>query len=63
MRSDLSRYDDILFLDAQKKDINQLGWVYIGPCIKTNENEVRVTCECLSIVEDLATYQWVIPTL
>ena len=60
MRSDLCRYGDILFLDAQKKDMNKPGWVYIGPCIKTNENEVRVTCECLSIVEDLATYQWVI---
>ena len=60
MHEDLIRYGDTLFLDAQKKDINTPGWVYIGPVINTNEKEVRVTCECLSIVEDIPTYQWVI---
>ena len=60
MHEDLIRYGDTLFLDAQKKDINKPGWVYIGPVINTNEREVRVTCECLSIVEDIPTYQWVI---
>ena len=38
MRSDLRRYGDVLFLDAQKTDINKPGWVYIGPCVKNNEN-------------------------
>ena len=35
---ELRRYGDVLFLDAQKTDINKPGWVYIGPCVKNNEN-------------------------
>ena len=49
MREDLVRFGDIMFLDAQKRDYNQPGWPYIGPCIKDNENHVRVVCECICI--------------
>ena len=44
MRYDLIRYGYILFLDSHKRHINKHGWPYIGPCVKNNENEVRVTC-------------------
>eukprot|EP00957_Ditylum_brightwellii_P044767 3395457-Ditylum_brightwellii.AAC.1 len=38
MREDLVFFGDILFLDAQKRDYNEPGWPYIGPCIRDNEN-------------------------
>jgi hypothetical protein len=46
---DLVRYGDVLFLDAMKRDYNCPGWPHraIHPCVKDNENMVRVTAECI----------------
>ena len=42
MRENLVQFGGIMFLDEQKRDYDQPGWPYIGPCIKDNENHVRV---------------------
>jgi hypothetical protein len=42
-REDLVRCGDVLFLDPMKRDCNRPGWPHIGPCVKDNENMVRVT--------------------
>lgn len=59
MRSDLLRYGSILFLDAQKKQYNSLGWPYIGPCVKDCDMKVRVVTECLIVGETHEAYIWV----
>ena len=63
MRQDAIRYGDLLFLDAQKRDMNTPGWPYIGPCVKDNENKVRVIAECLCISESLENYVWVLKSM
>ena len=63
MREDLVCFGDIMFLDAQERDYNQSGWPYIGPCIKDNENHVRVVCECICIVESHDMYCWILQSL
>ncbi len=62
-REDLVRYGDVLFLDAMKRDYNRPGWPYIGPCVKDNENMVRVTAECICIAESHAMYQWILEAM
>ena len=57
MKADAAYYADIMFLDASKRDMNQLaGWPYIGPCIKDNENQVWVVSKCLCITESIENY-------
>jgi hypothetical protein len=63
MKADAARYADIMFLDASKRDMNNLGWPYIGPCIKDNENKVRVVSECLCIAETIENYSWVLGSM
>ena len=63
MKVDLIRYGNILFLDAQKRDIKRPGWPYIAPCVKDNENTVRVTSECLCISESIENYAWVLSSM
>eukprot|EP00957_Ditylum_brightwellii_P152845 11633800-Ditylum_brightwellii.AAC.1 len=38
MKEDLVCFEDMILLDAQKRDFNQPGWPYIGPCVNQNEN-------------------------
>ena len=55
MRYNLVRYGNIMFLDSQKRQYNRLGWPYIGPVIRTNENKIAVTAESIVISEDIDT--------
>ena len=41
MKKRLLQYGDILYLDAQKRQYNKMGWPYIGPIVKTNDFSVR----------------------
>ena len=41
MKANLIRFGDVMFLDAQKRQYNKLCWPYIGPVVKTNENQIR----------------------
>ena len=59
----LIRFGDILFLDAQKRDMNKPGWPYIGPVVKDSELQVRTVCECLCISESIEIYQWILNKL
>ena len=59
----LIKFGDILFLDAQKRDMNKPGWPYIAPVVKDSELQVRTVCECLCISESIEIYQWILNTL
>ena len=63
MRKSLVRYGDIIFLDAQKRWYIKLCWLYIGPFVKTNENEIRCIAESIVITEDISMYVWILQTL
>ena len=63
MKQDAIRYGNLLFLDAQKRDMNSPGWPYIAPCVKDNENKVRVIAECLCISESIENYVWVLKSI
>ena len=63
MRTNLIRYGDILFLDAQKRPFNQVGWPYIGIAVRNNMNQVCVCCEAIVIGETIAMYSWILRTL
>ena len=54
MKGMLLQYGDTLFLDAQKRQYNKMGWPYIGPIVKTNELCVRYVAESIVINEDIA---------
>ena len=60
MKRMLLQYGDILFLDAQKRQYNKMGWPYIGLVITTNESCVRYVAESIVIKEHTAMYKWVI---
>ena len=55
-REALVRYSDIIFLDAMTRAYNEPVWSYIGPCVKDNENKVRVTAECIYISDNHEIY-------
>ena len=57
MKKSLLQFGDILFLDAQKRQYNRMGWPYIGPVIKTSEFCVRCVAESIVIIEDLTMYK------
>ena len=59
-REALVLYGGVLFLDTMKRDYNEPGWPYIGPCVKYNENEVRVTAEGICISDNYEMYNWII---
>ena len=56
----LLRFGDILILDAQKRQFNNMCWLYIGLIMKTNENIIRCVSEYVVIAKSLEIYQWVI---
>ena len=53
MRSNLLRYGDIFFLDAQKRAFNATGWPYIGMALFNNKMMVCVCCEAICQSEQL----------
>ena len=59
MRNNLLQYGDILFLDAQNRPINKIGWPYIGISIKTNENKIGVTSKSVVLIIYMNMCQWV----
>jgi hypothetical protein len=63
MRGDWIRYGDIVQLDAQRKQVNELKWPYIGPVVVTNENTVAVICESLVVSETFDAYKFVMCSL
>ena len=63
MRYNLIRYSNIMFLDSQKRQYNRLGWPYIGPVVRTNENKTAVTAEAIVTSENVDTYVWVLKAM
>ena len=63
MKANLLRFGDVMFLDAQKRQYNKLCWPYIGPVIKTNENQTRCVAESIVITEDINMYKWILKTI
>jgi hypothetical protein len=59
MRERANRCAEIVCLDAQKQQMNELNWGYIGPVVKDPEFKVGVIAECLCIEESLASYAFV----
>ena len=47
MTSNLVRFGDIIFLNAQKRKCNTLCWPYIRPVVKTNGNTILCIAECV----------------
>ena len=63
MRSNLMRFGDLLFIDAQKRGHNSYNWPYIGPVIKDHNMQIGVVSEAIVIAEDLDTYAWVLRSM
>ena len=40
-----------------------MSWPYIGPVVKTNENEIICIAESIVITEDILMYTWILQTL
>ena len=63
MRQSLLRYVHVLFLGAQKRQMNKMGWPYIGPVVMNNEFHVHTCCEAIVISEDIDTHLWIIQSM
>ena len=63
MRQNLLRYSSIMFLDAQKRQMNKMGWPYIGPVIINNKRRVQTCCEAIVTSEDIDTYSWIMKSM
>ena len=63
MRYNLLRYSRVLFLDAQKRQMNIMGWPYIGPVVINNEYHVTTCYEAIVTSEDIETYTWIIQAM
>ena len=60
LRRGLTQHGHVLFLDAQKWDMNRSGWPHIGPCIADNEHKVCVAGDALCVAESIVeTHRWV----
>ena len=56
MKMNLLRFGNVMFLDPQKRQYNKLCWPYIGPVVKTNENQIRCVAESIGIAKDINMY-------
>jgi hypothetical protein len=56
MRCSLVCCGNVICLDAQKCQMNNLNWVYIGPVVKDPEMEVAVVAEALCIEESMEMF-------
>ena len=63
MRQSLLCYAQVSFLDAQKRQMNKMGWPYIGPVVMNNEFHVQTCCEAIVTSEDIDTYLWIIQSM
>ena len=63
MRRNLIRFGDILFLDSSKRQLNKIGWPYIGPAVMTNEWRVRTVSEAVVLSESIAMYTWILQAM
>ena len=63
MRLNLLRNSSIMFLDAQKRQMNKMGWPYIGPVVMNNEFHVQPCCEAIVTSEDIDTYVWIMKSM
>ena len=63
MKWNLLRYGDILFIDAQMRAFNKIGWPYSGLALRNSENKVCLGCEGILSGETTAFYTWMIETL
>ena len=63
MCSNLLRFGDMLFLDAQKRGHNSYNWPYIGPVIKDHNLKIGLVAESIVISEDLDTYAWILRSM
>ena len=63
VREALVRQGDDIFLDAMKREYNEPGWTYIGPCVKDNQNKVFVKAECICISENQEMYNWILSSM
>jgi hypothetical protein len=52
MRKDLIRFGDVLFLNAQKRQMNDWGFPYSSIVMINEENEICNGCETLYIEEN-----------
>ena len=59
----LLRFGDISILDSQERQFNNMGWPYIGPVVKTNDNTIRCVAESVVIAENIDMYVWVIKSM
>lgn len=62
MRRNAVRFGDILFLDAQKRQMNLSGWPYIALVIKTSEHKIGLIAEGLHVEESIDAYAWSVKT-
>jgi hypothetical protein len=60
MKKNILQYGDILFLDAQMRQYNKIGWPYIGIAVKSSNNKICLTSESVVLSEDIATYKWIL---
>jgi hypothetical protein len=63
MRFHLLHYGDIIFLDAQKRCINELNWGYIAPAIKDSEYRTGVAAESILLEESFEFYIFVLSSM
>jgi hypothetical protein len=63
MKARLLRYATVIFLDAQKRQFNNLNWPYIGPVVLDNECRVGVIAESLVLSECEESYKFVLKSI
>lgn len=54
------RYGNISFLDASKSEINNIGWPYMAPTIRTSECKIGQTSEAIVLIETHEIYSWIL---
>ena len=63
MNMKVLRFSNILFLDAQKRSYNHVGWPYSGITIIDGNNKTGVCCEGIISSEDLEIYEWMLRSM
>ena len=62
MRRNAAMYGDVLFLDAQKRQMNASGWPYIALVVRTSEFKVGLAAESIHVEEAMDAYAWTMLT-
>ena len=63
MKKNVLKYDDVLFLDMQKRQINDFNWPYCSVMMTNGDKPGVSACESIVCEESTQMYVWLLKSI